>query len=196
MPVASLNLSCNIGLQAGIITPTLFTILVFVAIVTTLMATPIFEFVYGRHRKLSDKSQIESGHAEAAGRESAITATWSAPKDGRLADLLGKATIFSQLNAEADQARRRRAPATAAEAWTTEAAAKARSAKATVEAWAAKATVEARSAEAAAAATVKATAATVKATTAAVPAAPAGQLSLVDHARSGLRSRRGVRGTG
>ena len=56
----------NIGLQAGIITPTLFTILVFVAIVTTLMATPIFEFVYGRHRKLSDrKSQIESGHAKA-----------------------------------------------------------------------------------------------------------------------------------
>jgi hypothetical protein len=101
--------------------------------------------------------------------------------------LFGKATMFSQLNAEADQARRRRAPATAAEAWTTEAAAKA---------WAAKATVEARSAEAAAAATVKATAATVKATTAAVPAAPAGQLSLVDHARSGLRSRRGVRGTG
>lgn len=40
----------NIGLQAGIITPTLFTILVLVAIVTTLMATPIFEFVYGRHR--------------------------------------------------------------------------------------------------------------------------------------------------
>lgn len=40
----------NIGLEAGIITPTLFTILVLVAIVTTLMATPIFEFVYGRHR--------------------------------------------------------------------------------------------------------------------------------------------------
>jgi Kef-type K+ transport system membrane component KefB len=41
----------NIGLQAGIITPTLFTILVIVAIVTTLMATPIFDFVYGRHRQ-------------------------------------------------------------------------------------------------------------------------------------------------
>lgn len=40
----------NIGLQAGIITPVLFTILVLVAIVTTLMATPIFEWVYGRHR--------------------------------------------------------------------------------------------------------------------------------------------------
>ncbi|MCV7423898.1 cation:proton antiporter [Mycobacterium yunnanensis] len=40
----------NIGLEAGIITPTLFTILVLVAIVTTLMASPIFEYVYGRHR--------------------------------------------------------------------------------------------------------------------------------------------------
>ncbi len=40
----------NIGLEAGIITPTLFTILVLVAIITTLMATPIFELVYGRHR--------------------------------------------------------------------------------------------------------------------------------------------------
>jgi Kef-type K+ transport system membrane component KefB len=41
----------NIGLQAGIITPTLFSILVLVAIVTTLMATPVFEWVYGRHRE-------------------------------------------------------------------------------------------------------------------------------------------------
>ncbi|MGN7781653.1 cation:proton antiporter domain-containing protein [Mycolicibacterium sp. 22603] len=41
----------NIGLQAGIITPTLFTILVIVAVVTTLMTSPIFERVYGRHRQ-------------------------------------------------------------------------------------------------------------------------------------------------
>lgn len=40
----------NIGLQQGIITPTLFTMLVLMAIVTTLMATPIFELVYGRYR--------------------------------------------------------------------------------------------------------------------------------------------------
>lgn len=40
----------NIGLQQGIITPTLFTILVLMAIVTTLMASPLFEFVYGRYR--------------------------------------------------------------------------------------------------------------------------------------------------
>ncbi|WP_370332433.1 cation:proton antiporter [Mycolicibacterium hippocampi] len=44
----------NIGLEAGIITPTLFTILVLVAIVTTLMASPVFEFVYGRHRDVKN----------------------------------------------------------------------------------------------------------------------------------------------
>ena len=38
----------NIGLERGVITPTLFSILVLMAIVTTLMATPIFEMVYGR----------------------------------------------------------------------------------------------------------------------------------------------------
>ena len=39
----------NIGLQAGIIGPALFSILVLMAIVTTLMASPLFEVVYG-HR--------------------------------------------------------------------------------------------------------------------------------------------------
>lgn len=38
----------NIGLQRGIITPALFSILVLMAIVTTLMASPLFELVYGR----------------------------------------------------------------------------------------------------------------------------------------------------
>jgi Kef-type K+ transport system membrane component KefB len=50
----------NIGLEAGVITPTLFSILVLVAIVTTLMATPIFELVYGRHQQLSEDRQEES----------------------------------------------------------------------------------------------------------------------------------------
>ncbi|HTO05079.1 MAG TPA: cation:proton antiporter, partial [Opitutus sp.] len=36
----------NIGLERGIITPTLFSILVFMAIVTTLMATPMFDRFY------------------------------------------------------------------------------------------------------------------------------------------------------
>ena len=38
----------NIGLERGILEPTLFTIMVLMAIVTTLMATPIFERVYRR----------------------------------------------------------------------------------------------------------------------------------------------------
>jgi Kef-type K+ transport system membrane component KefB len=38
----------NIGLQAGIIGPALFSMMVLMAIVTTLMASPLFEAVYGR----------------------------------------------------------------------------------------------------------------------------------------------------
>jgi len=38
----------NIGLERGIITPALFTVMVLMAIVTTLMATPVFHRVYGR----------------------------------------------------------------------------------------------------------------------------------------------------
>ena len=43
----------NIGLQAGVIGPALFSILVLMAIVTTLMASPLFEFVYGREARAS-----------------------------------------------------------------------------------------------------------------------------------------------
>ena len=41
----------NIGLQKGIIGPTLFAMLVLMAIVTTVMATPVFELVYGRNAR-------------------------------------------------------------------------------------------------------------------------------------------------
>ena len=41
----------NIGLQKGVILPALFSILVLMAIVTTLMASPMFEWVYGRHAR-------------------------------------------------------------------------------------------------------------------------------------------------
>lgn len=40
----------NIGLQRGIITPALFATLVIMAVLTTLMASPIFELLVGRHR--------------------------------------------------------------------------------------------------------------------------------------------------
>jgi Kef-type K+ transport system membrane component KefB len=39
----------NIGLQRGIITPALFATLVIMAVITTLMASPIFEWLVGRH---------------------------------------------------------------------------------------------------------------------------------------------------
>jgi len=38
----------NIGLEKGLITQTLFSIMVVMAVATTLMATPLFELVYGR----------------------------------------------------------------------------------------------------------------------------------------------------
>lgn len=43
----------NIGLQKGIIGPTLFSMLVLMAIVTTMMASPLFEAVYGRKARAS-----------------------------------------------------------------------------------------------------------------------------------------------
>src|SRR5205823_4722529 len=41
----------NIGLQKGVILPALFSIMVLMAVVTTLMASPMFEWVYGRHAR-------------------------------------------------------------------------------------------------------------------------------------------------
>jgi len=49
----------NIGLERGIITPTLFTIMVIMAIVTTLMASPIFEFVYRRLPQRAPRPVLE-----------------------------------------------------------------------------------------------------------------------------------------
>ncbi|MGC4014020.1 MAG: cation:proton antiporter [Luteolibacter sp.] len=44
----------NIGLQKGVIGEALFSILVVMAIVTTLMASPLFELVYGRRKDTAD----------------------------------------------------------------------------------------------------------------------------------------------
>lgn len=43
----------NIGLQHGVITPTLFSMMVLMAITTTLMAAPLFEWCYGRQARAS-----------------------------------------------------------------------------------------------------------------------------------------------
>jgi Kef-type K+ transport system membrane component KefB len=47
----------NIGLQKGVIGPTLFSIMVLMAIVTTMMAGPLFEIVYGK--KARETGELE-----------------------------------------------------------------------------------------------------------------------------------------
>ena len=54
----------NIGLQKGIIGPTLFAIMVLMAIVTTVMAGPLFELVYGRKARAEGRlGALESEEA-------------------------------------------------------------------------------------------------------------------------------------
>jgi Kef-type K+ transport system membrane component KefB len=52
----------NIGLERGVMTPTLFTIMVMMAIGTTLMASPIFEFVYRRPHRASPAFAAEAAY--------------------------------------------------------------------------------------------------------------------------------------
>jgi|GEM_PF-5317063 len=44
-----MELIINIGHKAGVIEKSLFSILVVMAIVATLVATPLFKFIYGKH---------------------------------------------------------------------------------------------------------------------------------------------------
>ncbi len=53
----------NIGLQKGIIGPTLFSMLVLMAIVTTMMASPLFELVYGRKARATGELEPNSKQA-------------------------------------------------------------------------------------------------------------------------------------
>ena len=53
----------NIGLQKGIIQPALFSIMVMMAIITTLMASPLFEVVY--RKKLAPVTEAETAPANA-----------------------------------------------------------------------------------------------------------------------------------
>ncbi|MBO9623586.1 MAG: cation:proton antiporter [Sphingomonas sp.] len=56
----------NIGLQKGIIGPTLFSMLVLMAIITTVMATPLFEAVYGKKaRETGELDQLDGRLAAA-----------------------------------------------------------------------------------------------------------------------------------
>jgi Kef-type K+ transport system membrane component KefB len=54
----------NIGLQRGIITPTLFSMMVIMAAVTTLAASPLFEIVYGNRRKHTPKAAVDAFASE------------------------------------------------------------------------------------------------------------------------------------
>lgn len=53
----------NIGLQAGVIGPALFSMLVLMAILTTLMASPLFELVYGRKARASGELDAVPEHS-------------------------------------------------------------------------------------------------------------------------------------
>lgn len=53
----------NIGLQKGIIGPALFSMLVLMAVVTTMMATPLFEIFYGRKARESGELDAMPGKA-------------------------------------------------------------------------------------------------------------------------------------
>lgn len=58
----------NIGLQRGIISPALFATLVIMAVITTLMASPLFEYLVGRHQPenpLSDELPPLAGEEQA-----------------------------------------------------------------------------------------------------------------------------------
>ncbi|MES2673931.1 MAG: cation:proton antiporter [Pseudomonadota bacterium] len=57
----------NIGLQKGVIGTALFSMLVLMAIITTLMASPVFEWVYGKKAR-------ETGELEAIGTNAAANA--------------------------------------------------------------------------------------------------------------------------
>lgn len=62
----------NIGLQKGIIGPTLFSMMVLMAIVTTMMAGPLFELVYGRKAR-------ESGELDAISGEDGVASSAATP---------------------------------------------------------------------------------------------------------------------
>jgi Kef-type K+ transport system membrane component KefB len=57
----------NIGLQKGVIGPLLFSMLVLMAIVTTVMASPLFELVYGRNARAS--GELEAIRPDAVARQ-------------------------------------------------------------------------------------------------------------------------------
>ena len=64
----------NIGLDLGVITPTIFSMMVIMALVTTFMTTPILEWIYPTHIMARDLIELE-GPAEAVPVEPTPTAS-------------------------------------------------------------------------------------------------------------------------
>ena len=62
----------NIGLQRGVISPALFATLVIMAVVTTLMASPIFEWLVGRYRPEAEPDETAARHESAKAFTSAV----------------------------------------------------------------------------------------------------------------------------
>ncbi len=50
----------NIGLHRGVLSPALFATLVIMAVVTTLMASPIFEWLVGKNRPAMEPDSVAS----------------------------------------------------------------------------------------------------------------------------------------
>ena len=57
-------IALNVGLEAGIVNPSLFTVLVIVALVTTLMTTPLLTWIERRDSKNVENATFNSGSSE------------------------------------------------------------------------------------------------------------------------------------
>jgi Kef-type K+ transport system membrane component KefB len=54
------------GLEKGVITPTLFSIMVVMAVLTTVMASPALRLIYGRARLAEPAAPVQSASLEGA----------------------------------------------------------------------------------------------------------------------------------
>ncbi|HKM76090.1 MAG TPA: hypothetical protein VJZ32_06705 [Candidatus Bathyarchaeia archaeon] len=48
----------NIGLDVGVISPLLFTLMVFMALITSFMTTPVLEWIYPPHMRVENSRAI------------------------------------------------------------------------------------------------------------------------------------------
>jgi Kef-type K+ transport system membrane component KefB len=58
-------IALNIGLDIGVISETVFTIMVLMALVTTFMTSPLLEWVYPTHLMVAEKLSVIGGQQSA-----------------------------------------------------------------------------------------------------------------------------------